>query len=104
MEHAQFFIMLMPGEELAQQRAEAQRFQQTFAQQFDRTRRASIDGSNYAALNRSTVELVKPFGDWKRRLGDAQAKGKIRSLVWPDAQVRRAQVRVAQRHRHGRVA
>jgi Domain of unknown function (DUF2935) len=84
MEHGQFFVTLMPGDELAQHRAEAQRFQQTFAQQFDRARAARIDSSNYATLNRSTVELVKPFIDWKRRLGDAQAKGKIRSLVWPD--------------------
>jgi hypothetical protein len=76
--------MLMPGDELAQHRAEAQRFQQTFAQQFDRLRTASVDGSNYVTLNRSTVELVKPFIEWKRRLGEAQAKGTIRSLVWPD--------------------
>lgn len=34
-------------------------------------------GSNYAALNRSTVQLVKTFVDWKRPLGDAQAKVKI---------------------------
>src|SRR5688572_3395469 len=83
-EHGQFFAMLMPGEELAQHRADAERFKQTFAQQFDRARTASIDRQNYAELNRSTIELVKPFIEWKRRLGDAQAKGRIRSLVWPD--------------------
>jgi hypothetical protein len=83
-EHGQFFAMLMPGEELAQHRAEAERFKQTFAQQFDRARMASIDRQNYVELNRSTVELVKPFIEWKRRLGEAQAKGRIRSLVWPD--------------------
>jgi hypothetical protein len=84
MEHAQFFVMLMPGQELATHRAEAERFQATFRQQFDRVRAAAVDRSNYVALNRSTVELVKPFADWKHRLGEAQAKGKIRSLVWPD--------------------
>lgn len=83
-EHGQFFAMLMPGDELAQHRAEAERFKATFASQFDRARTASIDGTNYAALNRQTVELVKPFIEWKHRLGDMQAKGKIRSLVWPD--------------------
>jgi hypothetical protein len=83
-EHGQFFAMLMPGPELATHRTEAERFQATFAQQFDRVRNASIDRTNYAELNRSTVELVKPFIEWKHRLGEAQAKGKIRSLVWPD--------------------
>jgi len=37
-----------------------------------------------ADLNRQTVELVKPFIDWKHRMGEAQAKGKLRSLVWHD--------------------
>jgi hypothetical protein len=83
-EHAQFFVMLMPGEELAQARAQAERFKTTFAEQFDRARTASIDRSNYANLNRQTVELAKPFIEWKHRMGEAQAKGKIRSLVWHD--------------------
>ena len=84
MEHAQFFVMLMPGPELATHRAEAERFQATFAQQFDRVRTASVDRTNYAQLNRQTAELLKPFIDWKHRMSEAQAKGKIRSLVWPD--------------------
>ena len=83
-EHGQFFATLMPGPELAGHRAEAERFRDTFAQHFDRVRSASVDQSNYAALNRSTIELVKPFIEWKHRLGDAQATGKIRSLVWHD--------------------
>jgi hypothetical protein len=83
-EHAQFFSMLMPGDELAAQRAQAERFKQQFAQHFDRARTARIDASNYAALNRQTVELVKPFIDWKHRMGEAQATGKMRSLVWHD--------------------
>ena len=83
-EHGQFFSMLMPGDELAQHRAEAERFKQQFAQHFDLARTARIDASNYATLNRQTIELVKPFIEWKHRLGEAQARGKIRSLVWPD--------------------
>jgi hypothetical protein len=83
-EHAQFFSMLMPGEELAQHRAEAERFKQQFAQHFDLVRTGRIDASNYVELNRQTVELVKPFSDWKHRMGAAQASGKIRSLVWHD--------------------
>lgn len=84
MEHGQFFSMLMPGNELAHQRAEAERFKASFAEHFDRARTASIDRSNYAQLNRQTIDLVKPFIDWKHRMGEAQAKGKMRSLVWPD--------------------
>src|SRR5918993_2367687 len=68
MEHAQFFVMLMPGEELAQHRAEAERFKATFAQQFDRARIAQIDRTNYVELNRQTVELAKPFIVWKHRM------------------------------------
>jgi hypothetical protein len=83
-EHGQFFAMLMPGDELAHQRAEAERFKATFAEHFDRARTATVDRSNYVELNRRTVELVKPFVEWKHRMSEAQATGKIRSLVWPD--------------------
>jgi hypothetical protein len=82
MEHAIFFGMLMPGPELATQRSEAERFQQTFAGQLQKAKTASLDRSNYVAFNRSTVELVKPFVDWKRRNGELQAAGKLKSLTW----------------------
>jgi hypothetical protein len=83
MEHAKFFVMLMPGPELAQQRSEAERFQQQFAEQFDRAQNARLDASNYQAFNRSTAELAKPFIEWKHRMQEAQSSGKLRSLVWP---------------------
>jgi hypothetical protein len=83
MEHAKFFVMLMPGPELAQQRSEAERFQQAFAQQFQRARTGRFDTVNYRALNQSTIELAKPFIDWKHRMQEAQSSGQIRSLVWP---------------------
>lgn len=82
MEHAMFFVMLMPGAELATQRSEAERFQQTFAAQLEKSKTARLDKSNYAAFNRSTVEMVKPFVDWKRKNGDLQASGKLKSLTW----------------------
>ena len=84
MEHAQFFVMLMPGRELAAHRAEAEQFQESFRQHFDQVRTAAIDRTNYVALNDRTAELTKPFAEWKHRLGEAQATGKIRSLVWHD--------------------
>lgn len=83
MEHAMFFVMLMPGPELASQRAEAERFQQSFAAQLQKSKTAKLDKSNYVAFNRSTVEMVKPFVDWKRRNGQLQASGKLKSLTWP---------------------
>jgi hypothetical protein len=83
MEHAKFFIMLMPGPELAGPRGQAERFQQTFAGQLEKARGASLDRGNYAAFNRSTVELVKPYAEFKHKMRDEQAAGRLQSLVWP---------------------
>jgi hypothetical protein len=82
MEHAKFFIMLMPGPELAEVRGQAEGFQQTFASQLEKSKTARLDRSNYAAFNRSTIELVKPFVDYKLKNRDAQASGQLKSLVW----------------------
>jgi hypothetical protein len=83
MEHAKFFVMLMPGPELAGPRGQAERFQQTFAGQLEKARAASLDRGNYAAFNRATVELVKPYADFKHQMRDEQAAGRLQSLVWP---------------------
>src|ERR671913_1032484 len=45
MEHAKFFVMLMPGPELAAVRSEAERFQQGFASQLEKSRSARLDRS-----------------------------------------------------------
>ena len=82
MEHAQFFVMLMPGAELADERSEAERFQRTFADHLAKSKTARLDRSNYAAFNRANIEALKPYADWKRRMGAQQASGKLRSLVW----------------------
>jgi hypothetical protein len=82
-EHATFFVMLMPGPELASQRARAEQFKTSFSSQFEKARAARLDKGNYAAFNRSTVELVKPFVDFKREMQQAQQSGRMRSLVWP---------------------
>jgi hypothetical protein len=83
MEHAKFFVMLMPWPELAAPRGQAEQFQQTFAGQLEKARAASLDRGNYAAFNRSTVELVKPYADFKHKMRDEQAAGRLQSLVWP---------------------
>jgi hypothetical protein len=83
MEHASFFAMLMPGAELTAQRAEAEKFQRTFQAQYDRVKSTALDRTSYAAFNRSTVESLKPFIDYKHRMLEAQNSGKLRSLVFP---------------------
>jgi hypothetical protein len=83
MEHAKFFVMLMPGPELAGPRGRAEKFQQTFAGQLEKARAASLDRGNFAAFNRATVELVKPYADFKHQMRDEQAAGRLQSLVWP---------------------
>jgi hypothetical protein len=82
-EHAMFFVMLMPGKELAGARSEAERFQATFAQHHQKARSAKLDKGTYASFNQSTTELVKPFIDYKHKMHEAQKSGKIHSLVWP---------------------
>ncbi|MFN2493762.1 MAG: DUF2935 domain-containing protein [Pyrinomonadaceae bacterium] len=82
MEHAKFFIMLMPGPELAVQRSQAERFQQTFSNQLAQSKVARLNRNNYKAFNQSTINQVKPFVDWKRKMGDAQASGQLKSLTW----------------------
>ena len=83
MEHAQFFAMLMPGPQLEAQRRQAEMFQANFAKQFERVRQTKFDASNFAEINRSTIELVKPFIEFKRRMQSEQARGRLHSLVWP---------------------
>jgi hypothetical protein len=83
MEHAKFFVMLMPGAELADVRGQAEQFQADFAGQFEKTRTANLDSNNFAAFNHSTIELVKPFLDFKGHMGGEQTAGRLQSLVWP---------------------
>jgi hypothetical protein len=83
MEHAMFFVMLMPGPELAGPRAEAERFQQQFADHLARLRASQLNPGNYVGFNNTTLGLANAFIDYKQRMHDAQASGRMRSLVWP---------------------
>lgn len=83
MEHATFFVMLMPGPELAAQRGQAEQFKNTFASQLQKAKAANLDRSNFASFNRATVELVKPFVEFKQKMRDEQAAGRLKSLTWP---------------------
>jgi len=83
-EHALFFALLMPEELAARERAEALRFNAQFTELFNR-----IDGTpppergDLKSFIQSVVEPIKPFIEYKARLGDAQGSGELRSLVWP---------------------
>jgi hypothetical protein len=81
MEHAVFFIALMPGPALADERAQAEAFKATFAAQLAKSGSVGADG--YRAFNQSTIDQVRRFSDYEYRLRDLQAAGKLKSLVWP---------------------
>jgi hypothetical protein len=82
-DHADFFSMLMPGADLASERAKAEEFRRKFQAQGERLKSADLDQSNYAAFNRSTIDLLKQFIAYKRGLLAAQNAGMIRTLIWP---------------------
>ena len=82
-EHASFFVMLMPGPELAGPRARAERFQADFAGHMARVRSGGLDRTNFAAFNRSTIEMTMRLVDFKREMQHAQESGRMHSLVWP---------------------
>lgn len=83
MEHALFFALLMPGDDLKNERGQAQAFQQRFASHLERLRGESANRNNYVALNRATSDIVRPFIDFKQRMQEAQTTGRLHSLVWP---------------------
>ena len=81
MEHAAFFIALMPGPRLAKVRSQAEAFKATFAAQLAKSR--DVDAGSYRAFNRSTIDHVKRYSEYEYRLRDEQATGRLQSLVWP---------------------
>lgn len=83
MEHAMFFTLLMPGDDLARYRNQAHNFQTRFSRHLAMIRRSRIDRSNYKAMNRQTIDLVKPFLAYKLRMLELQTSARIHSLVWP---------------------
>ncbi|MEX0781854.1 MAG: DUF2935 domain-containing protein [Dehalococcoidia bacterium] len=83
-EHALFFALLMPEELAAKERAEALRFHGQFNELFQRIDQSPPpEQSDVKSFVATVVEPMKPFIEYKARLGDAQRSGKLRSLVWP---------------------
>ena len=83
-EHALFFMLLMPVELAEAERAEAERFHERFADLLERieTEGPPAPGDVKSFATR-ILEEIKPFIDYKARLGEAQSRGTLRSLVWP---------------------
>jgi hypothetical protein len=83
-EHALFFALLMPEELAAKERAEALEFQRSFTSLYERiVADKAPQRSDVKSFLAPLSEAVKPFIEYKARLGEAQASGKLRSLVWP---------------------
>lgn len=83
-EHALFFAMLMPPEVAPEEREEALRFSRAFADLH-----ATIDtagppeGGELRQFTQPVIEAIKPFIDYKAKMGEAQSTGRLHSLVWP---------------------
>ena len=83
-EHALFFSLLMPPEVAEKEHAEALRFHKVFTKLFKKIDDASPPKDNdLGAFTKAVVDEIKPFIEYKKRLGDAQRNGTLRSLVWP---------------------
>lgn len=83
MDHARFFTMLMPGSELSGPRDEAMDFAKSFRSQLEKALKADLRKDTYAEFNRTSLDMARRFAEWKLRMRDDQASGKIWTLVWP---------------------
>ncbi|HEV8469888.1 MAG TPA: DUF2935 domain-containing protein, partial [Candidatus Limnocylindria bacterium] len=83
-EHGLFFALLMPEELAKEERGEALTFYREFGEMHRQIAAAKPpEKSEVKPFLGRVKEKVKPFIEYKQRLGDAQRAGKLRSLVWP---------------------
>jgi hypothetical protein len=83
-EHALFFALLMPEEVAATERAQALEFMRSFTGLFERIDSGGPpERSALKKFAQDVNEEIKPFVEYKARLGEAQTTGNLRSLVWP---------------------
>jgi len=83
MDHARFFTMLMPGSELSGPRDEAMDFAKSFRSQLEKALKTDLKKDTYEEFNRTSLDHAKRFEEWRLRMRDEQASGKIWTLVWP---------------------
>lgn len=83
-EHGLFFALLMPPEVASNERQEALKFAESFANLHTRIADSPPPArTELKSFVRDVVEEMKPFIEYKAILGDAQRSGTLRSLVWP---------------------
>jgi hypothetical protein len=83
-EHALFFALLMPEEVAATERRQALEFMRSFTALFKKIdASAPPERSEVKRFTGEVIEEIKPFVEYKARLGEAQSSGKLHSLVWP---------------------
>ena len=81
-EHALFFALLMPPEVAGEERKEALQFNETFTNLYQFIGETPPHQNELKSFVSKVTEEIKPFIEYKARLGEAQASGKLRSLVW----------------------
>ena len=81
-EHAVFFTLLMPPETCGPERDAAFKFGQTFTELYPQIDSTPPTRGELGSFVSKVTEKIKPFIEYKARLGEAQATGKLRSLVW----------------------
>lgn len=83
-EHALFFSLLMPLEVAEKEHAEAMKFHKIFMDLYKKIDEATPPKENeLKSFVKSVIDEINPFIEYKKRLGDAQRNGTLRSLVWP---------------------
>ena len=83
-EHALFFALLMPQELAPRERAQALEFSGEFSVLYERIDQQGPPArGDVRAFTNGVIEQIKPFIEYKARLGEAQRTGELRSLVWP---------------------
>lgn len=84
MEHATFFLLLMPPTLIKEPREEAQKFYNEFEQLLDKINATGVPKpTDIRTYCTTLIDCIKPFIDYKKRMLDLQVSGKLRSLVWP---------------------
>jgi len=84
MEHALFFVLLMPPELIKEPREEAQAFHKGFSDLLDQVNaNGPPKPSDLRTFCSVLTDAIKPFIDYKQRMMVLQTSGTLRSLVWP---------------------
>lgn len=83
-EHALFFALLMPEEVAPKERKAALQFAEQFAALNKKIQKMEApEKEDVKSFIREVSDEIKPFIEYKAKLGDAQRDGRLRSLVWP---------------------